>query len=104
MNFEWLMYRAAREPKKFPSASDGLSGSKTHHLSPKPGLSSVCPIQRIVAEPHPAAERGMRPILRTDRVTVLDRVEMEVNEVPRKIVLLAQRMLPYLRAKSRALL
>jgi hypothetical protein len=56
--------------------------------------SSASPIDRIGTEPNRAAKRGIRPVLHADCVTVLHRIEVNVSEVPRKIVLVAQRVFP----------
>jgi hypothetical protein len=53
-----------------------------------------CPIRRLGTEAHPAAKRGVGPIPRADRVAVLHRIKMDVIEVPREIVRVAQRMPP----------
>ena len=52
------------------------------------------PIHRIGTEAHPAAKRGKWPVPHADCMAVPDRIEVDVIEVPRKIVLVAQRMLP----------
>jgi hypothetical protein len=51
------------------------------------------PIPGITTEPDPAVERRKRPILRPNRMAMLDRVEVDVIAVPDKIVLAAQCML-----------
>jgi hypothetical protein len=54
----------------------------------------LCPIERIGAETDPAAKRGIWPIPHARRVTMFDRIEMDVVEMTREIVLVAQGVLP----------
>ena len=52
------------------------------------------PIHRIGTKAHPAAKRGKWPVPDAHGVAVLHRIEVNVIEVPPKIILVAQRVLP----------
>jgi hypothetical protein len=52
------------------------------------------PIQRINAERDPSVERRVRPVPHLGRVPALDRAEMNIIEVPRKVVFVSQRVSP----------
>jgi hypothetical protein len=73
------MGRAARNPSSFTGPRDFIAGI-------------AGPIQRMGAEAHPAAKRGKWPVPDADDVAVFYRIEVDVIEVPRKIVRVAQRM------------
>lgn len=76
---EWVERR--RNPSSFAKPRNPILGD--------PG-----PLQRIGAEPNPPVKRGIRPIPHARRVAVLDRIEMDVIDVPCKIDPVAQRVLP----------
>lgn len=52
------------------------------------------PIRGIDAARHQTMKRGMRPVRDAGDVAMFHRVEMNVVDMPRDIVVVAQRMLP----------
>ena len=56
--------------------------------------SSASPIFGIGTEPDPATKRGIRPVPHADGVAVFHRIEVNVVEVPRRILLVAQGVFP----------
>jgi hypothetical protein len=54
----------------------------------------ACPIHWIRAAPHHSREGRIRPVFHAPYVSMLDRVEMYVIDVPLEILLVAQRMFP----------
>src|SRR5947209_10409474 len=55
---------------------------------------SSAPILRQHAAPHIAMERRMRPVAHPGCQTVLDWIEMDVIDVPRKVRFITDRVLP----------